>query len=292
MRPIEKIFNGLPVVFNDFFRHLHKHSQLNVFLCGSKPNDLRYDLREQVRWLLENKMGCKAFFGEEIEEFKKPKIDRDHLTIEVKHATQSDLILMFLGSPGTMAEVTAFALNEQVCKKTVVFNNKKYQKAKSFINQGPLKLLPKENVVHYDVESHEPTLELVKHLDLILAKTWYKRILKQLDPLTTLPLENPSFEQFICLVIIYSTFPVHYKLLKDFYPDNEASLNEALKYLFENRLIKEEQKKYIPLKMLNSLGYKLAFMHECIDDISRVRLSLLGIRLRDKNAVSDYRLTV
>lgn len=288
MRPIEKTFSKLPIVLNDFFKHSHKRASLCVFLCGSKPTDLQYDLRTQVRWLLEKHMGCRAFFGEDIEEFKNPKVDLDHLTIEVTQAIKSDLILMFLGSPGTMAEVTAFAMNKQVSKRTVVFNNKKYHKVKSFINQGPLKLLPKENVIPYDAESNEPTLELVKHLDLILAKTWYKRILTQMAPSTQLPLTNLSFEQFLCLAIIYSTFPVRYKALEFFYPANEASLNKALKYLFDKRFIKEEEKKYIPRKMLDVRDNKLSFLHEYIDDISKVRLHLLESRLKDEDIVSDY----
>ena len=292
MRPIEKTFRKLPIVLNDFFKHSHKHASLQVFLCGSKPTDLQYDLRTQVRWLLEQHMGCRAFFGEDIAEFKNPKVDRDHLTIEVTQAINSDLILMFLGSPGTMAEVTAFAMNKQVSEKTVVFNNKKYHKVKSFINQVPLKLLPKENVIPYDAESNEPTLELVKHLDLILAKTWYKRILTQMAPLIMLSLKNLSFEEFICLALIYSTFPVRYKALNDYYPDSEASLKKSLEFLFNEQFIKEEEKKYIPRKMLGASGYKISFLHEYIDDISKVRLHLLESRLKDGDIVSDYRLIV
>jgi len=292
MRPIEKTFRKLPIVLNDFFKHSHSHASLRVFLCGSKLTDLQYDLRTQVRWLLEKHMGCRALFGEETEEFKNPKVNRDHLTIEITQAIKSDLILMFLGSPGTMAEVTAFAMNKQVSEKTVVFNNKKYHKVKSFINQGPLKLLPKDNVIPYDAESNEPTLELVKHLDLILAKTWYKRILTRMACLTMLSLMNLSFEQFICLAIIYSTFPVRYKALELFYPANEASLNKALKYLFDERFIKEEEKKYMPRKMLGVRDYKLSFLYEYIDDIGKVRLHLLGSRLKDEDIVSDYRLIV
>jgi len=292
MRPIEKTFSNLPIVLNDFFKHSHKQSPLRVFLCGSKPTDLQYDLRTQVRCLLEKNMGCKTFFGEEIEDFKNPKVDLDHLTIEVTQAKKSDLILMFLGSPGTMAEVTAFAMNKQVSEKTVVFNNKKYHKVKSFINQGPLKLLPKENVIPYDAESNEPTLELVKHLDLILAKTWYKRILTQMVLLTMLPLKNLSFEEFICLALIYSTFPVRYKALNDYYPDGEASLKKSLKFLFVEQFIKKDEEKYIPRKILGVSDYKISFLNEYIDDISKVRLHLLESRLKDGDIVSDYRLIV
>ena len=292
MRPIEKTFSNLPIVLNDFFKHSHKQSQLRVFLCGSKPTDLQYDLRTQVRCLLEKNMGCKTFFGEEIEDFKNPKVDLDHLTIEVTQAKKSDLILMFLGSPGTMAEVTAFAMNKQVSEKTVVFNNKKYHKVKSFINQGPLKLLPKENVIPYDAESNEPTLELVKHLDLILAKTWYKRILTRMAPFTMLPLKNLSFEEFICLALIYSAFPVRYETLNEYYPDSEASLNKSLEFLFNRQFIKKEEKIYIPSKMLGVSNYKISFLHEYIDDISKVRLYLLESRLKDGDIVSDYRLIV
>lgn len=282
MRPIERVFRKLPIALTGFFKYLYSRTSLRVFLCGSQPSNLQYDVRSQVGWLLEKHMGCKTFLGEDIPDFKQPKIDKNHLTIEVTHAKTSNLILMFLGSPGTMAEVTAFAMDKQVGQKTVVFNNKKYHGKKSFINQGPLKLLPKENVIPYDAESNEPTLELVKHLDIVLAKTWYKRA-----PIAWIPSVKLSFEQFICLAIIYSTFPVRYKDLECFYPYSEILLNETLKFLFDRRIIKKVEKKYIPRQ---SSDRKLCFFREHLDDIGKVRLNLLGKRLKDEDVVSDYRL--
>jgi hypothetical protein len=65
-------------------------------------------------------------------------------------------------------------------------------------------------------------------------------------------------------------------------------LNRALKKLFDLKMIKEDEKKYIPTRELGDIKYWRGY----IGDISRVRLSLMGRRLTDEDIVSDYRLMV
>jgi hypothetical protein len=163
----QKIF-----LISDYFRSLHKYDKkLDVFLCGSEPKDHNFDLRIQVKRILESRMGCKSFLGEDIKVLKAGvHTDRDLLSIEVKEATESDLIFIFLGSVGTISELTAFALNKDLQKKLVVFNEKKYEKKKSFLNEGPLKMLEKDQIIFYDGSLDKPTQELISSIDKIVSE--------------------------------------------------------------------------------------------------------------------------
>lgn len=284
MHEIDAAISKTPLLLNDLFRHRHARRTLKVFLCGRKPSDRRFDLRIQVKRLLEGRMGCKSFLGEDIAELTEtPRPDKDHLTIEVKEAKKSDLIVMFLGSPGTLAEVTAFAMNRDTNKKLVVFNNIKYKNDKSFINLGPLRLLPRENVIFYDPEAETTTAEVVVHLDKILARTWFGVYASHYLPSAAL-----SFEQFILLCVVYAAFPVRYAELGELFPFNEKAFRDALKALFLGKFIQKQEDKFIPVGDLQDL----AIGGDCVADIARVRTKLLDKRLQSDQCISDYRLIV
>ena len=227
-------------------------------------------------------MGCEAFLGEDIEALTAPpRPDRNHLVIEVREAADSDLIFMFLGSPGTIAEVTAFAMDKEANPKLVVFNQAKYRGQKSFLNLGPLRLIPPSRIIYYDGDSDSPTVQLASQLDQIVARKWFEKseLGTCFDPVL-------SFEAFVCLAIILAAFPVRYKELAELFPSDEHTLTRALGQLYEAELIVNEEKKYLPRVALS----KLPIDGECVTDIARARVSLLSRRMKDPEAVGDYRL--
>jgi hypothetical protein len=283
MNEVDKVLCQLPLLINDFFRHLHRRYKLRVFLCGRKPGDHRFDLRMQIKALLAGRMGCDPFLGEDIAELHKPKVDRDHLTIEVQEAIESDLIIMFLGSPGTLAELTAFAMNEHINRKTVVFNDARHKDERSFINLGPLRLLPKGNVVYFDNLSETPSVPLLRQLDVLVGRAWFQKHV--LRPGVELPW---SYEQFAVLATIYATYPVRYKELHRLCPLDEHAVGTALKGLFQLGHIVEKERKYLPTRPMQEMPLGAEF----VSDIARARTALLDCRLRDPEAVADYHLVV
>lgn len=286
VHPVDLAVAQIPVLLNDFFRQRHRRSdaRLSVFLCGRKPKESHSDLRKQVERLLKKRMGCDAFLGEDIKDLKYgPTLDQSHLTIEVREARQSDLVIMFLGSPGTVSEVTAFAMNEAIRPKVVVFNDVRYRNEESFIRLGPLKLLRKDQVIYYDVADETPSEELVKHLDMIVARAHFSRA-----KAGTAFSPGLNFESWVALCLILVSYPVRYESLLALYSWEERMLREALKPLFSSAYIERREGKYLPKTSLNDTPMLAAFAK----DLSSTRMALLGKRLRDSNAVADYRMLV
>jgi len=269
------------ILLNDFFKNFSKKRKLKVFLCGARPKDEFFDLRFRVKRILRDKMGCSAFLGEEIEDIRKStKVHRDQLTIEVGEARQSDLVLMFLGSPGTIAEVTAFAMDQDITRKLFVFNDIRYKDAESFINFGPLRLLGDEQVIYYEPNSREPSDELVERIDVAVARIWYNK--SKLEDSFDFEM---AFETFVTIACIYAAFPVRYAELLDLLPLNERTVRGALNNLFTQNLIETAENKYLPTEPLQALPLGRATY-----DVARSRARLMAGRLSDADHVSDYRI--
>ena len=286
MYPIDVMARQVPILLNEFFRSFHKSLKpLKVFLCGHRPKNQHFDLRQQVKRLLESRMGCTAFRGEDIQDLRKEvKIKTENvLHIEVREATNSDLIMMFLGSEGTFAELTAFALDPNIRPKLIVFNKQEYKEENSFINLGPIKLLNPERVIYYDGNIQSPSINLIVELDKIVARVWYE----QTDP-ACLILPEISFETFASLALIYSSYPIRYSELLSYFPWSERIFKSTLKILTDNKLVRVREKKYIPTVHLDDLG----IAPPCTEDIARARMSMMGKRLRSSETATDYRLIV
>jgi len=227
-------------------------------------------------------MGCDVFMGEDINALAQlPRADRDHLTIEVKEAQQRDLIIMFLQSPGTISELTAFAMTESVNPKLIVFNDVGYKDKKSFLNQGPLRLLRPDQIIYYNAAEDRPTPELVGELDRMVARAWFDKSSIQLPGGAA-----DEFETFVAFATVYATFPVDYEDLVAFFPFDERSLRTSLKFLRKHELIRKEEKFFLPSAELQKLSISTA----CAADLSRARLALMSSRLNDEDAIADYRL--
>ena len=282
MYEIDVIASQRPFLANDLFRHLHQRRKLKVFLGGKAPEGRHDDVRLQVRLLLAAQLGCDVFMGEDIDARDQlPRADRDHLTIEVEEAEQRDLIIMFLQSPGTISELTAFAMRPSTNPKLVVFNDVKYKGQKSFLNKGPLRLLKPDQIIYYDAAEDRPSPELVTQLDRRVARAWFDESSIQLTAGAA-----DEFETFVAFATTYATFPVDWKDLVALFPFDERSLRTSLNFLFDRCLIRKEEKFYLPSNDLQDLPISSA----CAVDISRARAILMNARLASDDAISDYRL--
>lgn len=284
MVDLRRISNQIPFLLCDFFAGHFATHRVKVFLCGKELGDSRSDLRLQVKALLATRMGCSPFLGEEIAELRTtPKVPQDHLTIEVQAATGSDLVLIFLGSPGTLAEVTAFALNAQVNSKLVVFNETRYKQVQSFVNLGPLRLIDADRTIFFDPDLENTALDLVRSLDAVLARFWFSRV----DRLSS-ALASMSFEAVVIFLAIVAQFPVRYEDLAKSVILPERHISAALKELFGLEQVQSLEGKYLPSDGFNMGKLPKRFARQ----MARVRLRLLALRLRQEQYVSDYRLVM
>jgi len=94
----------------------------------------------------------------------------DLLTIEHKLADYSDCVLIINESPGTLAELGAFATNEKVVKKLLVVNPKEHIESPSFINLGPIAKADKKSRFKKTI-----------HVDLTSASIHFDDILKRIE---------------------------------------------------------------------------------------------------------------
>jgi len=284
MYEIDAIAAKCPFLINDLFRHRHRWQKLKVFLCGKDPKGRHDDLRLQVRHWLEEQVGCDVFMGEDISDLPRlPKVGRDQkiLTIEVEEAQRRDLIIMFLQSPGTISELTAFAMTKSTRHKLVVFNDVTYKDEKSFINKGPLRLIDSDQTIWYDGARDRPTPELVAQLDRIVARAWFNN--SWIDITTG---AADAFEAYVALASIYAAFPVNWADLIQLFPFDDHSLRSSLEFLFGHGLVHQEEKFYMPSKKMQDLSISTA----CSADIARIRASLMNSRLVSHDAIADYRL--
>lgn len=286
MKIIETTLSEIPLLLNDFFQHHHLKKRLRVFLCGPSCDDKYKDIRSRIKRILERRMGCDSFLGEEIEELKSSlKASRDHLTIELREANNSDLVIMFLGSPGTYSELSAFALDEEINKKLLVFNSSAYKEEESFINLGPLKLLPRGNLIYYDEAQSMPSKEIIIKLDKFIARQWFIKH-KEKYKLKKIKKNDIDFFIFITLSIVYASYPVRYKELTLLFPFPELYLRKSLEKLFNLKIIKKEENKYIPIYPME----KLILERHLLKSLAKVRLELLSKRMGEVENVGDYRV--
>lgn len=280
MSSVDAVVRQLPFLLCEFYRHLWRRHRFRVFLCGRRPESNQTDFRIQVRRLLNTYMGCDAFLGEDISEFRSsPKPDRDHLTIEIRAAQRSDLIIIFLGSAGTLAEVTAFATNKDINPKLVVFNDVAHAEAKSFINLGPLQLIDRARVIRYEPEAALPSAALIRELDRVLGGEWFRQSgskgkLSQLD-----------LEAYAALLTIHAGYPIRIKELSGAYPFSERALKDSLSKLIRAKLVSKRESQYIPTTGVSSARFATGIA----GDIGRVRMQVLARRMQDEEAIADYR---
>lgn len=159
-----------------------------VFLCGADINQ-KDKIRHQIAQALKWKFWFDIIYPEDIfDELLYSSKAIDLLSLEGLLADSVDAVVIIPESPGSFAELGAFANDEKLRKKLICVVDKKYQKDKSFVNQGPLKLVKKENsfgLVFIDPENVQFEVdELVsslKKMKKVSAKKSYRLSLLQLE---------------------------------------------------------------------------------------------------------------
>ena len=119
-----------------------------IFLCGadkSQKDKMRFQIAESLTdfW---HKHWYDLIYPEDIfDELLYSSQSKDLLSLEGLLAESVDAIVLIPESPGSFAELGAFANDEKLRNKLICIVDDKYKKDKSFINQGPLKLVKNAN---------------------------------------------------------------------------------------------------------------------------------------------------
>ncbi|HHT9113633.1 MAG: hypothetical protein HZA47_10055 [Planctomycetes bacterium] len=132
---------------DDIFKPVNTY-KTTIFLCGAdltQKDKIRYKIDKVLRnWWYS--IQYDIIYPEDIfEELLYSSQTKDLLSLENLLAESTDAVVLIPESPGSFTELGAFANDEKVRNKLICIIDEKYKKNKSFINQGPLKLVKKAN---------------------------------------------------------------------------------------------------------------------------------------------------
>ncbi len=120
-----------------------------IFLCGagkSQKDKMRFKIENALKNSWQYLFRYDFIYAEDIfDELLYSSKTKDLLSLEGLLAESVDAIVLIPESPGSFAELGAFANDEKLRKKLICIIDNKYKKDKSFINQGPLKLVKEAN---------------------------------------------------------------------------------------------------------------------------------------------------
>ena len=120
-----------------------------IFFCGgpisdvSEPNPV--SARDQIYryiWAHRGELAERIRRAEDIQDWFRPSVGyKDLITFENHIAELADAVVIFVESPGAIAEVGAFSQIPSITKKLLVFVQERHADDESFINLGPLDFL-------------------------------------------------------------------------------------------------------------------------------------------------------
>lgn len=251
-------------VYTDIFQDINQ-SQLDVFLCGGASNKEKISDRDNIRKLLYKDKNIRILYPEDlfIEILNRDK-ESDLLTLEGVLADNCDVICIVCESPGSLVELGAFTNNKKTINKVMAVLDKHRKRDKSFIMQGPVKMLKrndKNSIVFYspsDIDELCKKLENIFHLkklfnikhrapkrdiNSIIGMHYYELLIVYFFN----TLEYNRFIKYIKFIFLYKQYNV-----KEF----NTIINPSIKYLYKQKYIQkfsENEHNYIKLTFH---GYK------------------------------------
>lgn len=200
----------------DIFNPVNTY-KITIFLCGadiSQKDKIRYKVAEALgKWWYSSKYDI--IYPEDIfEELLYSSQTKDLLSLENLLAESVDAVVLIPESPGSYAELGAFANDEKLRNKLICIVDKKFKKDKSFINQGPLKLVRKANkhgLIFIDPDDISNEVEKIsaslKKMKKSSSKVSDKITFLQLDNflLPTIFLLEPVLKDTLIKLVSYAT---------------------------------------------------------------------------------------
>ncbi len=277
-------------IFDDIYRPAYTF-KTTIFLCGadrSQTDKMRFKIAKALNsW--KYRFQYDIVYPEDIfDELLFSSKSKDLLSLEGLLAESVDAIVLIPESPGAFTELGAFANDEELRKKLICVIDKRYKKTKSFINQGPLKLVKKANkhgLVFVDPNDIENEIEKLNSSLKKLKKVSSKRS----DKISLLQLDN-----FI-LPSIFLLQPVSIKILINLVASATQDEVNAFQTTTTALTILTKKKQI----ELTTIGYKLTGLgvenffvfsktrsrikrHDETVEIDNLRLEILNLKYRKK----------
>lgn len=275
---------------NDFFIPVNSFGT-SVFLCGAnvfQKENMRHKLNEMFN-RFPYFFHYKVIYPEDIfEELLYSPKSKDLLSLENLLAESVDAVVVIPESPGSLAELGAFASNTELRKKIVCVLDNRYKKSKSFISKGPVKLIKNENkgsVVFIDPDNIYDDFNKI----ISAIKKVKKRTTKKSENISLLHLDS------FLLPVIYLLEPIQQNILIDIVKpaiDDSSSAFEltsiALTILTKGKYIeltpdgyKLTDSGFIKFQSLRKFGSRTKIQDITIA-LDELRLEFLNLKLRNK----------
>eukprot|EP01133_Synstelium_polycarpum_P018996 gene18996-22739_t len=240
--------------------------------------------------LLNKKKRFEIFYPEDI--FDDLLVGQGHslLALESILANSVDAIVIFPESPGSFAEIGAFSNDEKLRNKIICFANKKFQRNKSFINYGPLRLVKSSksgtvaHINYEDIDDSEKSEKIYDELIDALSK------IRKLNPTRRHVGNILEAEHFLlpCIYLVDNIGNVSmYKILESVTKLDskfcEIATKSALGRLVAKRFITRNLNGY-SVTILGAESVRRSFGHRNLDV---ARIEVLNFELRGNSAI-DY----
>lgn len=280
----------------------------SIFLCGKDINDrnsIRYKIAEGLTKGYWYSSSFDLIYPEDIfDELLYSSNSTDLLSLENLLADSVDSVVVIPESAGSFAELGAFANNDKLRSKMICVVDAKYKRDKSFINQGPIKLVKsvnKDAIIYIDVNKLGKSQ--VGKFDVFSILSRDTELDKLVSVLRKMKKSNDKFENKITLLqldrfllpAIYLLEPATKSLLiqiVSFAMENDAnsysSTTTALTMLIKKRFIEATANGFI----LTTLGKEEFFsfkkkntrnkQHEKTIAIDDLRIEILNLKNRNK----------
>lgn len=142
-----------------------------VFLCGADLSDNKTG-RHKMAKLFKKYPRYELLYPEDLfDDLMAGQGQHSLLILENILADSVDSIVLFPESPGSFAELGAFANNQRLASKLICVGQKKYAKKKSFINYGPVRLIKASdtgkvfNIAYNDLELEDKKTKIYKRIN-------------------------------------------------------------------------------------------------------------------------------
>jgi len=146
-----------------------------VFLCGADKSDKKTG-RHKMSELFKNHPRYELLYPEDLfDDLMAGQGQHSLLALENILADSVDSIVLFPESPGSFAELGAFANDRRLVNKLICIGQAKYAKRKSFINYGPVRLIKASdtgrifNIVYDDLADDDEKKKIYKRINDAIA---------------------------------------------------------------------------------------------------------------------------
>lgn len=265
-------------------------NSVNIFLCGKDVEDPT-SIRKKIQDVLSASVRNNVVYPEWIFADILADGTEDLLSLEKYLADCVDLVILPLESVGTYAELGAFASNKDLARKTIVLNEEKFKRFRSFINLGPIAAIrkqKKENILYF-TDANLP--QVIAHID--------NKVRNHSSVVDKNNFENAFNLSVYSFALIALFNPISFddllKMAKNLQSTVEVKhLSAALKILFKKQLVysrHEEEKKIYYLSEAGKKKYytDIVTKYQMSKLFYKARARVLSFKLRKLNKFSGGR---